>query len=359
MTLPYQSSYGVKPAEELEDKDEPNNEEFKHALSRMIGVKDLYISCFERIALLIVSSDVASTSLPHLHTLSLQSFFPSLNDPFHSSHYISLPLYSSLRSFRLHVLIDELDISPSSPPTSISHTLNFDSLSEVSISGPILASPEAENLIGSFTSVTKLSLHDRYGSRILNKLQAVAKPELIEELTLDCVEENMNLPTSTSSLNVFSAFPNLRSLSIRGKIDHPFYQLLQRLKTLEVLQFDRNMTLLETEVIRIVDSLRLKTLILDSPSASLSSQFWRYFPGSAPKEGQEEDLDWMFEYAEWTNEFSKEGLRRLMRRCEEKGVEIKGAACEALVLEAKWDSGEFKRERSRRFRKLREQGIIV
>jgi hypothetical protein len=46
--------------------------------------------------------------------------------------------------------------------------------------------------------------------------------------------------------------------------------------------------------------------------------------------------------------FSKEGFRKLVEKCNVKGIKITGSTLEALELEDRFDSGELERERIRR-----------
>ncbi|GAA5996931.1 hypothetical protein JCM5350_003653 [Sporobolomyces pararoseus] len=360
-----------------EDVHWPNNKLLVETLEKLTSVERVYINGSSRFASLFLSSTYAIPALPTLSSLTLKSSFLGLEDPFDPRHYISLSSYPSLRTLQVSLWPDRLITSSSYDQSASRPPLSLPTITAVDLGGPLLTSPHISALLKSFPNLSKLFLRDRSAKPgFFDLLQAVAKPELLEELSLRCWDFDFDNATSaaTSPQAIFSRFSNLRSLAVNLELSPSLYRLLCSLRTLQHLEIGIGLEVSEREITRVIDSLDLRTLILNSPDAHLNSQFWdpnNKYRSLSDSEDEEEDLEWMFEFAEWTDKLSKEGLKRLMTKCEERKIQLTGLACRALVLEKKWESGELRRERIRwleemenaenqfsRMMKIQEEGVV-
>jgi hypothetical protein len=226
--------------EEVEDCDRPTSSQVAHLLKRSSRIEELEIQGSSRLALLVLSSTIATSSLSKLRSLSLTSTFLGFVDPFHPVHYSALPCYTSLCTFELSVIRDRTSIY-SRPANRIPLTFSpFYTLDQLKLQGLILASSCSRLLLASLSNVASLCLEDAGGNvGLLNLIQSLPNPESLRQLKIDFYNPHAALrapiPIPTVS---FESFVNLRSLSIIGRVDltsPSFYDGLYHLSSLENL----------------------------------------------------------------------------------------------------------------------------
>ncbi|GAA5974737.1 hypothetical protein JCM5350_001271 [Sporobolomyces pararoseus] len=351
------------PEEEAEDYDYPSSQGFVDMLKRATEVEELLIQGSTRLALLVLSSSVAFSSLPNLQSLTLISTFVHLDDPFHPIHYSVLPYYATLQNLSLIIVRDLHSISslPSNPiPSAL---LPFCSLRQLSLEGPILSSSHIPMVMTSLFNIAELSLEQIDGNvRLLKLVKLIPNPEVLEGLHVNFDDFNLSDRSKSSPpLNVsFDRFSNLRSLSIIGLVDlrsPAFYQDLGNLEYLEDLKFGFDTSLSVSSLSRSIDTLKLKSLVLDQFMASTSETdrtLWQLAPGYIDDDHLDRSPVEIIR-PHWTDDFSKEGFKELRKKCLEKGVSLKGKTVQASDLEDRYDSGELERERAIRLEKKKKQ----
>ncbi|GAA5892825.1 uncharacterized protein JCM6883_007487 [Sporobolomyces salmoneus] len=336
---------------------------FNRILRLTDSIKVLKISGSTRLALLVLSSTVAVSSLPNLQLLSLCSTFDSFEDPFHPAHYAALSYYTSLRALHLEILrhSDSIETSRSAP---ILNNPSLPCLTEIRLEGPVYASASSSSLLAAAQNCSKLSLIDLHGNpRLIGLVASLSKPERLEELT---VESDITSDERRPMVLSLSCCPNLRVLSVQGNIDFrqpSFYRDLELLSSLEELHFGYATALSLDHFLISTANLNLRSLVLDNLSAWSSLDFPELFeaPRRMINEDDERDQDELpveFQGPEWTDDFRKEGFTELVRLCEAKGIELKGSTLDALRLQEQFESGELEKERMERLEAKRRKLIM-
>ncbi|GAA5963217.1 hypothetical protein JCM3765_005759 [Sporobolomyces pararoseus] len=340
--------------EEQEDYDYPSSQEFVTMLKRATEVEELLIQGSTRLALLVLSSSVAVSSLPILRSLTLVSTFAHLDDPYHPIHYNVLPYYSTLHQLSITIIRkpDSIFSLPSNPIPPCH--LPLCSLRQLSLKGPILSSSHVPIVMASLFNLAELSLEEVCGDvRLLRLVELIPSPERLQRLQVNFTNfssTGRSVPSPLPNVS-FDRFSCLRSLSIIGRVNlcsPPFYRAIEALTCLKELTFGYDTLLSVSMLSRSIDSLKLKSLVLDQLSCTTSEtdpNFWLWLPDVI----NEEELDRSpieITRPGWTDDFSKEGFTNLGRKCLVKGVSLKGSTVKAFVLECRFDSGELERDRA-------------
>ncbi|GAA5899017.1 uncharacterized protein JCM6883_003511 [Sporobolomyces salmoneus] len=344
--------------EEDDDPGDPDNRVVTQLFKLTRSIEVLKISGSTRLALLVLSSSVAVSSLRNLQTLILASTFDSLDDPFHPGHYIFIPYYPSLRALHLKILRHEDSIENASRPADLPLIDPFRRLHNIEIDGPFQASRNAPFLLSSAWSCSKLTLVDSdENSRVMTSIELLPNPDLLEEL----VVQSSTLTTRREVVASFSRFSNLRSLSIKGDVDlksPSIYQDLERLSALRYLHFGHGIDLALEQLLILVPRLTLSTLKLDKLCAISSVEMpdlWalRRRRINRADDRDQDELKVEIIRPDWSNEFSREGFKKLVRTCEAAGTELRGSTLNAFRIEEKFDSGELEKERIARLQETR------
>ena len=111
-----------------EDEHWPENELLVETLEKLTSVERMYISGSSRFTSLFLSPTFPISALPTLSSLTLESSFLGLEDPFDPRHYTSLSSYPSLRTLQVNLwpgrlITSSYDESASRPPLSLSQEL--------------------------------------------------------------------------------------------------------------------------------------------------------------------------------------------------------------------------------------------
>ncbi|GAA5838502.1 hypothetical protein JCM5353_004036 [Sporobolomyces roseus] len=332
----------AKPVKETIDTGWPKDEQLSVMFRKLEEVKEVEVKGSTRIALLVLSPQIANSSLPHLRSIILDSSFDCIEDPFHTSHYSSLVFYEELAKFDLSIQRPSDSIVPSSkplPPCNITH----DRFGYLRIKGPLGASPFASSLVSTQPGLVSLRLHDTAAgttpSPILAVLNTVRYPEELLVLTLDCTRRQVRIAGDLS--NSLSRLSSLEVFAISGPwpaLPNSVYKTFGTLPLRELLCGPRT----PVSLARLKDlvcgpskspTLRLLNLsTVESKSIRLAAAYEREMFGP-----NWEDVPPATSFAKWTRQFSKSALYDLMEStAEDKTLMIDGTAVEALIKEDIW-----------------------
>ncbi|GAA5974731.1 hypothetical protein JCM5350_001268 [Sporobolomyces pararoseus] len=322
-----------------EDPHLPADEDFVSLLQRLTALEDLQIQGSARLALLVLSPPVAISSLPNLRSLDLDSPFDPLDDPFHPLHYTVLAHYPSLEKLDLSISRESTSISsfPSNPiPSSF---LPFASIKSFTLYGLELTSPHIPALLASLVNVTEVSIideneHSKVGG-LANYLPSPGSLLQLEIVSFSDPDPDSPSPSPTLSLKRFS---NLRSLSISYAVDLrsiSFHQDLGSLVHLRSLTLGFDTELSVFNLSRSLDVLNLESLVLEGLKTHI-------------KKTDPETI----ERPAWTNVFSREGFRKLVEKCQQKGIKLSGGSFGAFELEEQFDRRELENGTRQRFEQV-------
>jgi len=219
----------------------------------------------------------------------------------------------------------------------------------------MLASSHLPNILTSLFNLSGLYLEDSEGdSRLLDALQLLPNTEKLEDLTVVMYKSVGRPPAPARSMSLsFERFSNLRSITIVGRVDLDISSPCRELGSLSSLanvSLGRETVLSTSGLSQLIDSVTLKTLAINHLEAQSSLDepwFWQMMVDSSDEEDFE-NLPIQISRPQWTDEFSWEGFRKLVEKCNEKGIKITGSTLKALNLEDRFDRGDLERERIRR-----------
>ncbi|GAA5971650.1 hypothetical protein JCM3765_003800 [Sporobolomyces pararoseus] len=272
-----------------------------------------------------------------------------------SPHYLFLP--------SLHTL-SIIAIRPRDRPfwssTNTIPYVPYASLTQLYLDGPTLATTGAAALSNLLPNLTKFFLKDSEGDgRLLDLVHVLPNPSKLEHLSLDYHGPSRD-PSSPkySPQKPIRRFSNLRSHSVNGRVDlrsSTFWTDVESVLHLRSLRFGYGTELSASKLCRLVGVLHLEQLEINTLSAFTSEQeayLWSIFHGTpqnlthtqfvAQTPAQVTELG--INRPSWTEDFSRDGFRKLEEKCQEKGVTLQGMTQRAFELEDRYDSGELRRE---------------
>ena len=323
------------------------------AFRRLTELEELSITGWTRLILLVLSSSVAACSLPSLKSLKLESTFDDIDDPFHPAHYANLQCYPQLNRLEVSIVRDS-DSIESFQTSIVSPYFSLVSLRSLHVHGPITSSNHRSSLLRCFPRLEELDLDDETGSASLLRLvTSLPDPSRLETLSIKfCKYAPGRMPPASPI--AFNLFPSLRNLTIIGLVNLESPSFCEDLRMLPLQRIDLGYgtglsALGLRELLNEQAQQRcLETLVLDNILASVGYdadplEFLFYTHGFEDEETAH--LNLRLFGPRWTDRFSKEGLVKLVRVAEQKGISVRGTAMDALRLEERFESGEVERER--------------
>ncbi|GAA5821994.1 hypothetical protein JCM11251_004815 [Rhodosporidiobolus azoricus] len=319
-TLDVKFGYRWKPmpflVDEGEDPLNPSNDELLHLFRRLKSLRTLMLNGSTRIALLVLSPQVAGGCLPQLDELFLKSSFAGIDDPYHISLYNDLAFYRNLRLFSLVIERSASSIKPSSKPSHNPY-FSFPPLDRLRLNGPTAASPGAPGLLASFGIVHHLEVLDDSctSSSLLPLLNAFGNSDEAYALSLRSYEAPYD-PILTTSLLRFTQLDRLElggtsrisALQIEALVSGP-----KKHNALKCLTFDQT-------------NAKMGTRIQEDANGVLCDWHpsgWGYYP------------DWVLPH--FTETCSRSGLKKLLLVAQQDGVEVDGEAVEAIEVDEAFD----------------------
>ncbi|GAA5835501.1 hypothetical protein JCM5353_002377 [Sporobolomyces roseus] len=325
--------------EESEDPSVPSCRQLQLFLRSLVRVKRLYVSGSSRIAGLLLTSQIAASSLPRITSLLIRSTLDDFDDPFHPAHYAVLSNYPELTHLALDIVRPSSSIRFYSKP--LTHLNRFSSsITSVSLSGPLTTcKTSVTDLLNSIGYLDAVSLADRSdASRLYELLDGFDERAEITCLDLERTEGDEN-PPGGSIAYILDACPNLERLTVEGCCDlltPSFYAALRclPLKTLEInIGVDISLDQL-TSVITGNDKLEtLGRIEFNNVFGEAGSRIEEQGCPWTPPEYDYWDVypDWYL--PDWTDEFDGEKLAAFIEVAEREGIQVSGTAVEALAVD--------------------------
>ena len=341
--------------EEAEDRQIPSDEAFNHLLNQLTKLEELEIEGSSRLALKVIPVDPEEvTRFPFrktLKALDLTSTFPSLRDPFLHLSHLWLHEYDRLTSFSYDVRRspDAMPL-PYPDPNNEYHRLEreFEAsivdpsrLRDLSLTGPFAASSGPREFLKRCTSLESLALNDTHVHCILGYLLGgVPHPERIRHLQLWLSDDDA-VGHEDQILEQLPRFTSLKTILVQGPwvpLDLDFYSILSH------LPLERISIKLETEVsldqlVRLVSGPEkmstLKRITLDNVDAVRGDALPRDQGDEAVRDADLIGLGWNL--ADWSETFTREGLKRFLEVAKEENVAVDGYAVAALDIEDAWE----------------------
>ncbi|GAA5895341.1 uncharacterized protein JCM6883_001477 [Sporobolomyces salmoneus] len=332
---------------EIEDPQSPSNERVKELFKTLVQITDMAIAGTDRIARLVLESDVVATSFPNLGTLHLSSAFNSLRDPFHPDLYKCLQRYNELDTFRLSVLRTCTSIHPiSDSKEQVQPLLPFlTKINEVTLVGPLSASPTSvKALIGAFAQLHAVSLYDSAATESLlyDFLDHLCDPAILLHLELER-RAVYGPPPQGNMFDRVRRMPQLEGLILGGSVSSlstSFYSSLRSIPNLRRLTFlektDVSLEKLRQLIYGPEKHELLRTVTLDNVAGKIGTRIcdqgacWddvgeRWLPWS----------DWIL--PEWSEDFDVDDLEVFHLVALMGGVTVKGTAIGAMRVTTEWD----------------------
>ncbi|GAA5895387.1 uncharacterized protein JCM6883_001489 [Sporobolomyces salmoneus] len=329
---------------EIEDPQSPSNERVKELFKCLVQVTDMAIAGTDRIARLVLESDVAATSFPNLRTLRLSSTFISLRDPFHPASYRSLQHYHELHGFILVVRRSSDSIELTTSNDQIQPVPIHTKIDKIGLSGPLSATPTSVNqLINIFVPLHAIYLRDTStGSRLYDFLDHVHGPNLIRALSLNRLMTS-GPPSRGSLIEKLKNFPNLLELELGGTVSSVSPSLYTSLRSLPLprrLAFSQHASVSLEELAKLISGPQklksLKSILFNNVRGIIGTRVREMGPcwiedmreyGPHP--------DWIL--PDWSSEFSGEGLFDFLEDAVREGVKIEGSAVRAIGVTQEWE----------------------
>jgi len=333
----------AKPMKETIDAGWPKNEQLVVMLRMLEEVEEVEMKGSTRIALLVLSPQIANSCLPELQSLALDTTFDGIDDPFHSSHYSALLYYDQLLAFEVRIQRPFASILPSTKPLPTYNILPVHLYRDLRIEGPLGASPYASSLVSISSALDSLRLCDSAAgtlpSKVLTILEAVEHPERVSAISLECTRRQTGVEGNLS--NTLSRFSTLEVLGFVGQwpaLSGSVYKLFGKLPIRELCfgpKYPVSLARLKELVHGPSKSSTLRLLNLsnvESKSIRLSAAFECQLFGP-----HWEDVPPSTSFAKWTRNFSKGALYDLLEStADDETLRIYGTAVEALVKEDIW-----------------------
>ncbi|GAA5974718.1 hypothetical protein JCM5350_001262 [Sporobolomyces pararoseus] len=336
-----QTTVGSNQVTEVQDPLIPSSQQIAKLFNKLERVESLDLLGSFRLASLLLSPDVSTSSLPNLSTLRLTSTFSDLDDPFHPSYYSNLTNYSALSKFFLRIFRDSLTIRPSTEPLPDLSPFRKPFL-VISLGGPISSShASAKCLLGSIGKPVMLELTDSSpSSRMYDLFDSFDCPEKVQYLALRQYRLQRSSTQESNLLKALSTFTSLDRLVLGescAPLYSPFYSVLRSLP-LKGLVFDSEADINLVELTKLISG-RQKHLSL----AEISFQNVRGKRGTKIEdmdnepytgedgEGRGPYPDW--ELPKWTDGFNPVTLKEFLKVAEKEGIKVSGSALEALDID--------------------------
>ncbi|GAA5908134.1 uncharacterized protein JCM6883_004126 [Sporobolomyces salmoneus] len=334
---------------EVDDPLIPSSDRIERLFSILDRVESLAIEGSSRIASIILTPQVAVSSLPKLTTLRLSSSFHGFDDPFNPSFYASLSNYLDLGQLKLQVCRTPASVKLSTKP-SPDTTSPLPSLFSLTLNGPLSRSiSSVQRLICSFALILELNLEDTAPtSRIYSLLEGLETPEELTHLSLQRYEAFGPSPEG-SLLTLVDGLSELSSLDVGGtcaSVAPEFFQALHQLP-LETLIFSPESDVNLVELGKLIKGRQkhktLKAIRFDNVGGKIGSRIRdKTAPAWQPevyKWGRYDD--WFL--PSWTDSFTATKLEEFEELAEQEGIEVSGNAFEAITVEE-----EYQEEREER-----------
>jgi len=335
---------------EIQTKDPnfPSNDAVFNLLSRLSSLQRLRVSGSSRIASLLLSPPNKS-DYPFFSTLvnlQLKASFESHRDPFEYLLLSSLPQYQLLEALVLDTTQHTPHLTPVARNTGgIDKSRPFSPhLRAIALQGPLAASEYAGMIIASIPSMAYLRILNTADSfpGMRELLAQVQQPHQVEFLALLMPNGEIAAGTNqilSSALTPLRLFTHLRAIQL--DIDVSFEEVMSALPSpplehIELLDAcDFSISTLTKVVSGSTKVQTLKELVLNNVDAVRGKPVPREFTREELAKSNLEDLGW--ELAEWTDEFSREGLKEFLALAKKEEIEVTGDAVESLKIEEEWE----------------------
>lgn len=342
--------------EEIEDLQIPSDGNFNHLLAQLTALEELDIEGSTRLALKPIPTDSEEvTKFPFrktLKALDLTSTFTSLRDPFLRLSYLWIHEYGNLTNLSYNVRRNEKSL-PSMGPGPI--RLEFDRLTQefgasgvdpsrirdLSLTGPLSSSLGPDEYLKRCTSLETLALNETDTVCTLGwRLSHLTHPERIRHLELwvsddDAEEEDDKIR------RVLPNLIGLKSIVVQGPWVLPtltFYSTLSQLP-LEWISFKPDTEVSLEQLLRLVSGPEkmstLKRITLDNVDAVRGDALPRDQGDEAVRDADLIGLGWNL--ADWSETFTREGLKRFLEVAKVENVNVEGYAVAALDIEDAWE----------------------
>ncbi|GAA5974728.1 hypothetical protein JCM5350_001267 [Sporobolomyces pararoseus] len=330
--------------QESEDPLIPSEEEVTNVFNSMDQLLELHIIGSSRLASLFLSPAEEVSFFPQLEELKLVSSFSDRGDPFDPAYTNSLFKYPDMSHFHL-----EVRRRPQSIRTSL-HQLPpvvkpDNSILVASLVGPLSSSKDSvKSIVSSIGYMMNLTLVDwSPESHIGELLEAAEEPDRHNLLYL--YAPRLSPLSESRIITALAKFSKLEFLILDGACSSllpSFYSTLASLPLKAILFHpgtDVNLTELERLLIEPVKLKALKRIWLENVKGKIGTRIVEDKQGEPYMDGVDGEMgiypDW--ELPEWTEHFTRRGLKSFVRTAEKAGVKVGGKAIQALEVEELYD----------------------
>lgn len=330
----------------------PTNSTLRLFFGRLVQLRTLDLSGLQQATSILLDPIFATTSLPNLTTLVLNTSSADFNDPFDPVDFAAIAHYTNLSSFVLSDSRRTEDILPTPNMTS-TMDLSRSEVRQVSLFGALTpCEASLRRLMASFNHLERLSLvDDSETSRLYDLLDGIENREGLKELRLalshyeeDDFDDGDPPSAPIGGLGqILLQFPSLSSLTLGNLCDvtsPSFCEALQQL-SLDHLAFEKGVNLSLANLIRLVQSggmkHQLKTIRFDNVEGGRGT---RIEDIGRPYDDDEIDAwnvysDWVL--PRWTDEFKEADLVEFIEVAKRDGIEVTGTAVEAIGINREFE----------------------
>ncbi|GAA5955039.1 hypothetical protein JCM3765_003168 [Sporobolomyces pararoseus] len=328
-----------------------------HLFHQLVELEELEISGASRIIQLILyQEDPTRLPFPFLSTLkaldlvSTFDFLPSSSDRLFVLRDANLGQFKELTQLSLDVRHDARSAQLEQITTEVS--VQFPpNLEDLSLSGNLSSSIWDFPSLPFPEKLTALSLYEIGDtSHLFSRLQHFVKePQQIKNFQLWLSNDDSDFSQDEDPLQELSKYGNLTSLTVQGPwvpTTSEFYSTIARLP-LSHLSFKIDTEVSTTELIKLIATSSssssdptstnrcLQRITLDNVDAFRGESLPRDQGADAVRDADLIGLGWNL--ANWTETFSRQGLKELVEVAKREGIAIDGYAVQSLEIEDAWE----------------------